>query len=203
MFLGFISCGKDVAVKDTPIKKIKTYDTIFPLSYFPAYPGSYWKYSDSNNDTFVFSTDPVYKLDSYIIGELGYHSDTFYVPFYSKIPIWGYEEHLNPVSNSGSSPMIRILSDSLPVGSSWVISCYMGEQISRKIIAKDTSIVMSGITYFPTIVMEDYVSYGAPHNVLLSKSYYTKNIGLIKEEEFYSDSLIENTKFLINYYIKH
>jgi hypothetical protein len=48
----------------TPDAAVK-YDTVKPGSYFPAYPGSYWKYLENNTLTVTYSTSPNWVLDSY------------------------------------------------------------------------------------------------------------------------------------------
>jgi len=199
------ACKKNENIPDNnPTNpKATSYDTIFPLDYFPAFPGSYWKYVDSNNDTTEIKTDSVYQKDYYTIGSLAYVSDTFFVPIYNQIPIWRYEAHTGPISNSGSYPLTRILSDSLPVGSNWVIYAWSGTQISRKIIAKDTTITISVDSYYPTIVVEEYYSDGPPNNIRIAKRYYTKNIGLIREDIYnITDSTI-NTKQIFDYFINN
>lgn len=63
----------------------KKIDTLKPLSYFPVFPGSYWKYLVNNQDTLRIQTNPTYIKDSYPIqiysAQNIYHvSDTVYVP---------------------------------------------------------------------------------------------------------------------------
>lgn len=180
-----------------------SYNTIFPLDYFPVFPGSYWKYVDDNNDTIEYNTNSSYQKDAYTVGSAAYVSDTFLVPIYNGIPIWGYEAHTGPISNSGSYPLTRILSDSLPVGSNWVIYNWSGTAISRKIIAKDTTITISSNSYYPTIVVEEYYSSGPPSYIWIAKRYYTKDIGLIREDLYNSLDSTTNTKHIIDYFINH
>ena len=192
------ACKKDLI---SPYTTKNAHDTIFPLSYFPVYPASYWKYVDSNNDTSIINVDPFYKKDCYTYGSIAFMSDTFFVPVYNNIPIWGYEAHTGPISHSGSYPLTRIVSDSLSVGSYWDIYLWGGTGISRKIIAKDTTISISGISYYPTIVVEEYYSDGPPYYVWIAKRYYTKNIGLIREDNYNASDSTVNTKVLIDYFI--
>lgn len=187
------SCKKESDSGPGPVPQ--GYDTIFPLSYFPVYPGSYWVYVDSMLDTATIRTDSLYRLDHY------YTSDTFYVPIYEGTPIWGYEAHTGPISHSGSYPLTRILSDTLPVGSSWVIHHWMGTGISRKIVARDTGIIVFGNKYEPTIIIEEYYSEGPPTYIWIARRYYTKDIGLIREDIYNSQDSATNTKLLIEYYI--
>ncbi|MBK9379578.1 MAG: hypothetical protein IPM86_15770 [Saprospiraceae bacterium] len=199
------ACKKDESIPDNNPTNPNTasYDTIFPLDYFPAFPGSYWKYVDSNNDTTLIKTDSSYQKDYYTIGSAAYVSDTFFVPIYNQIPIWAYEAHTGPISNSGSYPLTMILSDSLPIGSNWIIYNWSGTQVSRKIIVKDTTITISSNPYYPTIAVEEYYSYGPPNYIWIAKRYYTKNIGLIREDSYNSIDSTINTKQIIDYFINN
>ncbi len=193
LFTNLFSCKKD--------DPNNLYDTIFPLSYFPVYPGSFWEYVNYLNDTNRLVTDPAYVLDFYIEGSAAYVSDTFYVPVYDGVPIWGYEAHTGPISHAGSYPLTRILSDSLPVGSSWVIHSWSGTAISRKIIAKDTSIMIHNQEYSPTIVVEEYYSEGPPSYTWIARRYFTENIGMIKEELFNMPDSTISTSYIIDYHL--
>jgi hypothetical protein len=195
------SCKKDNA---PPAIVPSTYDTIVPLSYFPVYPGSYWKYVNSNNDTTLIETDPEYQLDHYTFQMDGFYSDTFYVPIYNGTPIWGYEEHTGPISNSGSYPLPMILSETIPVGQSWIIKNWGAINYSRKISVKDTTIIIAGNSYYPTIVVNEFWHSGGPPNApFIKKSYYTKNIGLTREDTyFFTDSSVL-IKEIIDYHINY
>ena len=207
LFTAMISCKKDdpdnpLAVPHPPIEDtIPNYDTIFPLSYLPVYPGSFWKYIDPFNDTIALLTDTAYILDFYEVGAAAYVSDTFYVPVYDGDPIWGYEAHTGPISHAGSYPLTRILSDSLPVGSSWVVHSWSGTVVRRKIIAKDTNIMIQNHEYSPTIVVEEYYSEGPLSYIWIARRYFTKNIGMIKEELFNMPDSTITTSYIINYHI--
>lgn len=205
MLVSIFACTKDKTLTNNnpATTNVTSYDTIFPLNYFPVFPGSWWKYVDSNNDTTIVKTDSVYQQDYYTVGSAAYVSDTFFVPIYNNIPIWSYEAHTGPISHSGSYPLTRILSDSLPVGSNWIISNWSGTQISRKIIAKDTTISISSNSYNPTIVIEEYFSYGPPNYIWIARRYYTKNIGMIKEDLYNSIDSTVNSKQIIGYFINN
>ena len=185
------------------------FDTIHPLNYFPVFPGSYWKYIDTINDTILITTHDEYMKDAYRVDGASFQSDTFFVPmytytpFYNNTPIWGYEAHTGPISNAGSYPLTRLVSDSLPVGSSWTIYNWSGTTIDRKIIAIDTTISIDGIDYFPTIVVEEYYTQGPPSYIWINKRYFTKDIGLIKEELLnHSDSSIV-TKLILEFNVNY
>jgi hypothetical protein len=195
LMLIIASCTKE-NVEDISIK------TLYPRDYFPAYPGSYWKYIDSNNDTITYSTNPTYEKDCYTIADAEFTSDTFLVPVYNGIPVWGYKEKVGPISNAGSSPMQTILSDSLPVGSSWTIYYWGGVEVDRKVLAKDTMITIGSTNYSPTIVIGEYYN-NYPVHKCIAKRYYTKNIGLVREDIFSITDTTVNSKLLYNCFIAH
>lgn len=193
----------------TPPTPAATNDTLFPLNYFPAYPGSYWTYVDSNNDTTTSYTDPTWYQDHYEITfpfSSLFYSDTMYTArftdsYHNHSPVWGYRANVGSISNAGSDPMHRLVSDSLPVGSSWPIRAYTGNYIDRKIVAVNQTIVIGAVSYFPTIVVEEYYASGPPTYIWLARRYFTKDIGIVREEFYdYTDSTT-NTCDLIDYYI--
>ncbi len=196
--LVFAACKKQ---KTTPNPGAE--QTITPLSYFPAYPGSYWKYVDLNGDSTMSSTSAEYEKDSYNFPMATYVSDTFLVPFYDGIPIWRYEAHTGPISHSGSYPFTRLVSDSLPVGSNWMTSFWMGIELRRRIIAKDTVITIFGQDYSPTIVVEEYMAQGPYPNLRINRRFFTKDIGLVREDLFNTSDSLVNTRYITDYFIHH
>lgn len=197
----FSSCKKDQVLASN--SSVPVYDTLFPLDYFPAFPGSYWKYINSNNDTTISQTSAEYKLDHYVCCG-NFVSDTFYVPVHNGTPIWGYSAHSGLIGNALSTPMRRILSDSLPVGSTWYVLNYGSDIIKKRVSAKDTSVTINGTVYYPTIVIEEYYPPGgAPPMPFLYRRYYTKDIGLIREDHYhYLDSSITSIE-IFDYFINN
>ncbi len=191
-------------------------DTIFPNSYFPAFPNSFWRYLDTNGDTSSSYTSNTYILDYYmkpypplVI------SASAYVPLYNGIPIWGYFEHQTNSLYNASLNMPRILSDSLPVGTSWDDTFGAGSIGSRSIKCLDTTIIINGISYDSTIVIE-YSRRQASNPMSKApflRRYFTKNIGIIREETLVIDwgtpptfiiSYVPSvTKNLQSYFINH
>jgi hypothetical protein len=198
---GFVSCNKPQGNDPDPIP----IDTIFPLPYYPVYPGSYWKYIDSFGDTTVIMTDPEYRKDWYKMEEK-LDPDTAYVPFCDGIGIWGYKAHTGEDLNQFC--FTRILSDSLPVWADWNIShvqleVYEYYDERRQIIARDTSIEISGRIYFPTIIINEYFIHSDVYGRKIYERCYTKGIGLVKEEVFNNFGQLVNTKILLEYYINY
>lgn len=92
----FFSCKKEQNI--TP--PISTYDTISPKSYFPAYPGSWWKYIVNGTDVVFDTTSSSYLMNYYVKNRywdstahlIPVYSDTCYVPYFNSIPVYGYEK---------------------------------------------------------------------------------------------------------------
>lgn len=202
-----LSCKKEPSLNNdilTPSSNSSSvsYDTIFPLSYLPNFPSSYWKYVGSHNDTTIIRTDSLYKKDIY--WTFLSKNDTFYVPVLNGTPIWGYLAHTGPTGDHVNSyPFMRILSDSLPVGSNWRVWKRAYTEVSRKVIVKDTTIIISGKSYYPTIGIEEYYSDGPSYYIWIAKRYFTKNIGMIREDLYnYADSTV-SSRFIFDYHINH
>ena len=180
-----------------------SYDTVFPQSYLPAFPGSYWKYTDMNGQVSSIGTGPDYIKDAYSESMSGFVSDTCYVPVYVGIPLWGYNLNAGPISHAGSITISALLSESTPIGHPWQIVGHAGNAISRKVIARDTSISFSGQTYYPTIVVEEFYSQGPPQPWRINRRFYTQNIGMVREETYTHTSYdsLTNVKLLTEYFI--
>ncbi len=196
------ACKKDADVIVTPTPTpTHHFDTLFPLSYFPAYPASFWRYINSANDTVICKTDSSYKLDSYVYW--GNPSDTFYVPYYNNVPIWGYQSHSGSQYNH-FGPMWTLLSEGA-VGTNWQLYFDNGNGSARMVVAKDSSVYVNGVYYYPTIVIKQYPYpplMGGP-NHWNGMTYYTKDIGMVKQDTWNpSDSTI-TTLMLYDYHINH
>lgn len=175
------------------------FDTIYPLEYFPVYPGSYWKFAGSNGDTITHSTDPEYKLHSYGTYSSSENSPEVYVPFYNDTPIYGYYEHVgrSGYSNQG---LKMILSETVSVGTSWRVYQNQGTGVSRRIIARDTTITTSMGTFYPVIVVDTFISPG-PSFYLGTKNYYAKDVGIIRMDVVSDEGAAPNIFELIAYNI--
>ena len=177
------------------------YKTIYPLQYLPAYPGSWWKYVDGKGRTSIIETEPNYELDYY--ENLSYYSDTFYVPIYNTIPLWGYEAHTGPQIKGTTYPFSLILSDTMPVGSAWTISYNTSSGVGRSIYATDTTIIIGSTKYYPTIVVLEFYTAGPPFPLKRFKRYYTKDIGMVREDIYDIPDSSYNVREITDYHINH
>ena len=174
-------------------------ETIEPGSYFPVYPGSYWKYVDSNGDTLIRETEPEYVEDIYYVGGVA-EQGPYFVPIYEGKPIWGYYEHYkNPAHTYDYPGFVLILSDSLY---SWNTYIWRTPALMRKVVFKDSSINVQGNIYYPTLMVQEYIQPDmSPDTSWVYKRYYTEHVGLINEQ--YLDYSGIYTIYLIDYHINY
>ncbi len=211
----FMSCKKDVAVPAA--NSSVAFDTLYPNSYLPAYPGSYWKYMDSNGDTSGIYTG-TYIKDCYCIAYKNFFgqpvtyqvvSDTVFVPQYNGECLWGYSLNKHFSNYGYGNTLRRAVADSFAVNTKWQYSSsYINGTTSTKsimVFAKDTTIVINNTTYYPVIVMDDLFYPVTPSPVITNRYYYAKNIGLIKHEifSFFPQQSITKTILLQSYFINN
>lgn len=185
-----VSCHKthtDPASSENPITtKI---DTIKPSEYLSTYPGSWWKYIDKKGDTIIYKTSDSYQKDSY--SYTWSKSNPFpstitetvsaYVPLYNKVPIWGGYGHTGPYYNYGQleiQPLVAIAPDEFKPGQYWPTYVNSHYDESCRILAVDSTVIIEGKSYYPTMVIEKRLGYNDA--VLSGKDYYTRGIGLVK-----------------------
>ena len=153
---------------------------IYPKNYFPAYPGSYWVYTNGDTRT----VEPDYYLHSYQKGVVGPDfSEEAYVPKMEHYYVYEY----SITQNSVTHPLKQLLSEKL--NESWVVKDWNDEEIKRKVVAINDTINIdqypytndSVTSYSPVIIVIEYPSKeGETH--WRSKEYYAKNIGLIRRD---------------------
>ena len=86
IFIGFLSCKKEECINESS-------SIIYPESYYPCYPNSWWEYQIIYiNDTIqqLWSVGSNYEPHSYETTN-GNFSETALVPFLNGYPIYGYE----------------------------------------------------------------------------------------------------------------
>jgi hypothetical protein len=206
-----LSCKKtatsgatDEKVIDEKVIVKKVIDTVKPLPYLPAFPGSYWKYSDGSTVT----TSPNYVKDAsrYRSDTLVTVSDTFYVPLYGSIHLWGYrfrQEICMDWRCSDTSPFVTVISESSPKGSQWITGRNRFDIYCNRIMAKDTSINIEGKEYYPTIVIgEFFCPQSSTACYPTARKYYTKDIGLAKIESIaWATGEVARETHIVDYFI--
>lgn len=186
-----ISCEKS---RDTDPSVTAFFDTIRPLEYFPAFPGSYWVYD--NDDTLKVAG----QYEKYIFNSAGYTAmpdyDTLVLPklilngIYNPGDSFAYVREYSISKASLSSyrdPAFKqILSlnegDALLIG-----GAVQGHQITGRVIEADTSIRIEGKTYEHVIVTIHFdrmctMNGFSESECAFRREYYARGVGLIKRE---------------------
>ncbi len=153
---------------------------VYPKDYLPAYPGSYWDYS--NGERVMTSNE--YVLHQYEISiNSTEKSDEKYVPMYDNRYLYEY----SITQSSTVYPIKQLLDES--VGKSWVVNEINKQKVMRKVVGKLNSITIP----FPQVnnpvdsiiknvlVVVEYMDY-LGEKKWHTKEYYAKNIGLVKVE---------------------
>ncbi|HBX83058.1 MAG: hypothetical protein A2W97_14605 [Bacteroidetes bacterium GWE2_40_63] len=171
VFIGFLaSCGEESELS-----------VVYPKEYFPAYPGSWWFYSNGERTSVL----PDYVAHSYQSSiNSNEYTDEKLVPCINGQYLYEYKI----TQHSTRFPVKQLLSES--TGVPWVVDTVNGEAIKRQTIGKLDSIFVfipsvsadadSAKYYNVLVVVEftDSMTY-AKWNL---KEYYAKDVGLICTE---------------------
>ncbi len=193
-FILLFSCDED----DNP-----TSPTINPLPYYPAYPGSYWIYT--NGDTIKVADK--YGLYSYCSDYPNGPIDTeLFLPIITlRGDSLAYVKEYS-FSNKYVSFYVPNFSPffSQNIGIFYQSNNHGPIQTYGETVKVDTSITIDSVKYENVIITVYYDSqyYGSQYATL--REYYAKNIGLIKRErrDFPTDTLFTTELELKDYYIK-
>jgi len=177
--------------KDTDI------EYIFPKDYFPAYPESYWVYSDG---TTVKVSPGYHKHNYYEELETNVTSDEVYVPKIDNEYVYQY----SITQNDNRVPLKKLLSES--TNDDWIVSYWQNGEMRRRVINNDTSVTLTTPienndqqTFDSCIIVQEYFKDTAAQP-WLTKEIYAPKIGLIRQEiRREGDSLI--TKEMVRYFI--
>lgn len=172
------------------------FDTIRPNKYYPAFPGSWWRYLNESGDTVIREVSENYMKDS--LGGWNYYYISW-VPFINGIGIWGNYYNCCILSN-GDSGLSKLFIASDTVNVSWLsgsISPGPNYKTYTKQLAFDTSIFIGELVYDSVIVVESHTEYGVNN---WTRIYYCKNIGIIKKESIDPDGEYHERN-LIDYFI--
>jgi hypothetical protein len=173
--------------------------TIEPGSYFPVYPGSWWKYVVNNSDTINSQVSNDYVLNSFNNSyDQHTHSDGMYVPYLDGNPIYRYQ---------------KVAWIAPPFGNYYalwpILSETVGDQFERSWTDKRFGDFSEYVTVTQkyasdsdsVLVLEGHWVYG-PNATHKSYQYYYKNVGL--KHEVIVDTISMDTiyqKKLIDYLI--
>jgi hypothetical protein len=145
-------------------KKEKVIETIYPLSYFPVYPGSYWKYAVNDTDTVVSSTSPDWSEVSY--REKTGTSELVYAPLLDGQPIFQYNTLCHVTYNADYYYQYTFFSDNVGVE---LAQCFDGDPhykdpikitVVQKIVNADQDTVVlikEKNRYIPYLTFREYI----------------------------------------------
>ena len=210
--VGIISCKKDSQLADTnspnqhqtplaysPSQMPQTvFDTLHPCCWIPAYPGSYWTYSDGSTiNATGYELDHEYTASIQCIPDVQY-----FVPQYD-----GYSLFCNrrlAFTSYCYSHAIVFDSTGQSDGYGSQYQTFMYECITI-----DTSLVLNGVYYDSVQVVGYLVTQGSPYPYPSQGDYYQakfykKNIGLIGTGMSHPDSseyydIVSLTQYSINW----
>ncbi len=160
--------------KDDPLTVVK------PKEYFPAFPGSYWYYTNGE----VSTVSKEYVAHSYPLSVSSTeYSEEKLVPFIdNKYYLYEY----NITQNSMKYPLKQLLLETL--SKKWIVNEVDGQKIYRQTTEKLDSIYLKmpavngkidSVKYKDIIVVVEYMdTLGV--NRWNTKEFYSKNIGLIR-----------------------
>lgn len=160
-------------------------ELVEPLPFLPAYPGSWWQYSDGSTittgDEYALAPilgsqwDPNHGLKYCCIEEVAY------LPVYDGRPLYHYSRmKVNASQSLGEICCEKILSEQLGETFMWGGSHY-GRSTS-KVMSVDTTVVLTnGNSYSTCIVVARDLGFPGT-NPSMSRYYevYARNVGLIK-----------------------
>lgn len=196
-------CKKDSEESPPPSNSTPTttqYDTIKPMSYYPVYPGSYWKYIENDTDTIV-SNATAYAPHSYLKNINSEYSDTVYVPFLDGNPIYGYDKIdwvQPPFGNYYTTWPIISETVGFNYERAWTDKRF-GDFSEYLIIADKTT----NQNQDSVIIVKGHWVWG-PNVAKISTQEYVKDIGLTNY--FIVDTVANDTTFklvLFDYYINN
>jgi hypothetical protein len=178
------------------------HDTIRPTPYFPAFPGSWWKY-ENQQGIYTDHTEQTYQKDWYSYYDhntpyVPHNTDTAYVPIYvsgtSRRAIWGSRERKHTTYDG--TRLFTIINDSLALGAEWTFYYAQTHMSTRgRLLTKDTTITGKGKT-FEHVMRVGYYTYNLyAQNPILWWDYFAKDIGLVRTETS------ADTTWLVDYYI--
>ncbi|MBI9069103.1 MAG: hypothetical protein JEZ09_17530 [Salinivirgaceae bacterium] len=151
---------------------------VSPKEYLPAYPGSYWTYT--NGERIMVNTE--YITHSYQLGVSSSEmSEEKRVPCYNGKALYEYSIE----QYSSVYPLKKLLIEK--GAEPWIVDKLNGEYIKRQLIKTEDSIPIVPIgvldtTWYPNVLVVVEFIDSLTVDRWNYKEYYAKNIGLIKSE---------------------
>jgi hypothetical protein len=204
--LVFQACKKD-PVKAGASSTFATsgHDTIFPGSYLPAYPSSWWNYTS----TFTGDTTHIGTAGSYVLNfyhdSFGSNSAQVYVPYYDGQVLYHYSRLVCVESFHGVyAAQPYFLLDTVSMGQTWTYNDYTGPYYHRKVIKAYDTLAVGSTVYNNVIGVKNYSGGTVSMVYDLTVNYYARNIGLVKKIVYNhtSDTIVDVLE-LQSYYINH
>lgn len=153
---------------------------IYPKEYLPAYPGSYWDYT--NGERILTSASYVSHSYEASISSIE-NTGSVYVPMYNNEYLYEY----TITQNSTEYPTMKLLEEK--IGNPWTIRTINGEAVKRQMVAAPDSLIIpfppytnpSDSVFKDILVVVEFIdSLGVERWNL--KEYYAKNVGLVRVE---------------------
>ncbi|MEZ5106864.1 MAG: hypothetical protein R2757_20330 [Draconibacterium sp.] len=187
------SLNNDEEIIDSVIRL----DTFKIGEYFPVYPNSKWVYLNQLGDTVKYMTSLNYEKCTLYQWYTDKIDTVFYATRYNGFIVNKYEI-LEGSSSYHESPWKRILPDNLVLNKYFEEDYrYPSTYYRGKIIAKDTTF----LNFNSVIFVNEYIG-PESGNISIGKTYYAKNIGIIRTEQWYAgEDSIRAFEELIDYKI--
>lgn len=203
LLLAVVSCKKDKIIQEEVVQEeeevvqVEIFDTVSMGNYFPAYPGSFWKYLDSNGDTTRIETSPTYVLFQYQQNGQQYYGTRYNGQIVDKYRLSTGQ------SVYGITKWEIILPDNLYAGNVFTRKVIQPTtECSGTILAVDTSITINSIQFDSVIVVKEASGPIGNGTYFPSENkYYAKHIGIIKIEVLNSADSIINTLNVTDYFV--
>jgi len=179
-------------------EKEEHYDVIYPGSYYPVYPNSWWKYINQDSVVSYDSAGPSYSLHNYkMLG--GYDDNDYsvpcYVPYLNGSPIYYYDKIETQVFPFGSSRW--------PILNETTGFTFQKDWIDPRNGNPVEMVVVKG-KYFngndSILILETHVTMNVSDAITTRE--FAKNIGMIRQ--FTCDTISGDTiskVWLIDYYV--
>ncbi|RFC55542.1 hypothetical protein [Brumimicrobium aurantiacum] len=179
--LNFMSCTKDNSIQE--VENESCLNPVLPGEYFPAYPNSWWKYSNEENETIVYETANKYQLcdnecrPRFLNLDKCIHENAIVHEFYSGLG----------ASSTILSPIYTPFLDSIavcPVSFSTFETqdAFLHQEdvrFRRQTTVLDTNLYVDGTIYNDVLVVYETNKFDSTHRYY---DYFSKNIGLIRRD---------------------